>query len=255
MSALVDTSVFCGHWPFRRLPLREHGALKAHLAGHGVSQAWVASAEALLYPDPMHGNEPLLAAVRGDPFFVPVAVLDLVLAGWRRDARECVERLGCRAVKLAPNYHGYALSEPRADELAEWAGAAGVPVCIQLRMMDERTHHPLMKVPGVPAEEVAALARRHPKTRFLACAAHHGALKTFSSVENLWAELSFVESKNTLTTAIAALGAKRLVFGSHSPLMYFEAMAAKLDAAPEDVPPEHVRAVREENAAALLGNR
>jgi len=255
MNNLVDTSVFCGHWPFRNLPFRSPGELKAHLTARGVKEAWVTSAEALLYPDPMQGNVPLSLAVKGVSFFVPVALLDVTLEGWRKDVRECLEERGFRAFKLTPSYHSYSLSDSRVGDLAECAREAGVPVCIQVRMMDERSHHPLMKVPAVPAAEVAALAKQHPRTRFLACGADSGMLKKFADVENVWAELSFVESRNTLVQAIETLGPKRVVFGSHSPLLYFEASSAKLEAATEDVTAENLRAVAEMNAATLLGKR
>ncbi|MBI3831009.1 MAG: amidohydrolase family protein [Planctomycetes bacterium] len=255
MNPVTDTSVFSGQWPFRKLPYRTPGELKEHLSGRGVREAWVSSLDAILYPDPMHGNVPLAETVARDPFFVPVAVLDVTLAKWRRDARECLEQREFRALKLTPNYHSYPLTDPNAAALADLAGEAGVPVCIQTRMMDERAHHPLMKVPQVPASEIAALARRHPRTRFLACAADNGMLKAFAGIENLWSEISFVENRNTLFKAIGVVGASRLVFGTHSPLLYFEASAAKLDSDPEDVSAEQLETVCVKNATELLGAR
>jgi hypothetical protein len=249
---LIDTSTFCGHWPFRNLPFRSPGELKEHLSSRGVKKAWVTSAEAILLPDPMQGNLPLLAAIANDPFFVPVAVLDVTLAGWRKDFGAFIENKKFRAIKLTPNYHSYSLNDPRADGLAECAGAAGVPVCIQVRMMDERSHHALMKVPGVPTPEIAALAKRHPKTRFLACAVDPGSLKLFAGLTNLWSEISFVESRNTLPQAIEKVGAKQLVFGSHSPLFYFETSSVKLEAAVEEVSEDELRAIGEKNADALV---
>jgi len=71
-------------------------------------------------------------------------------------------------------------------------------------------------------------------------------------VANVWVELSLVESGRALSGALEAMGPERVVFGSHSPLMYFEAVAAKLDVDPADVPPEVVDAVRSHNASALL---
>jgi len=128
-----------------------------------------------------------------------------------------------------------------------------VPVCIQLRMMDERSHHPLMKVPPVPPDEVASFAGRHPDVRFLACGAYGHNLKSLSHAANVWAEISLVESGQALKSAVEALGPERVVFGSQTPLLYFEAVAAKLDVDPIDVPPAVVDAVREANALALLG--
>lgn len=84
------------------------------------------------------------------------------------------------------------------------------------------------------------------------CGAHGGDLKPLSDAPNVWAEISLVESAQTLRSAVEALVAERVVFGSHSPFMYFEAVAAKLDVASVDVPPEVVDAVRSGNAEALL---
>ncbi len=252
MTGLVDTSVFCGTWPFRPLSIRTPKALKAHLSERGVARAWITAVEAILCPDPMQANEPLFEDVRGDDFFVPVALLDLSLATWKADARTCLEKGGARAFKLAPNYHSYELSDACTDELAQWASEANVPVCVQMRVLDERSHHPLMLTPGVDAGALAELATRHPKTRFLACAAYQADLKALIPAANVWVETSFVESGQALKNAVDVLGPERLVFGSHSPLYYFEAGAAKLDVDETDVPAEQVQAIASENAASLL---
>jgi predicted TIM-barrel fold metal-dependent hydrolase len=252
MSGLIDTSVFCGYWPFRCLPHRTPNELKAHLEAKRVTQAWVAAAEAILYPDPMQANEPLFQALGEHGFFLPVGIIDVTVATWGRDAQTCLGQWGCRVLKLVPNYHQYELSDPRVAEFVALAEEANVPVCIQVRVMDERSHHPLMKVPSVPAADVAELASRHPHVRFLACGAYQANLTPLSEAPNVWAEISLVESGQALKTAVDALGPRRVVFGSQSPLLYFDAVAAKLNVEPADVPAEVVRAVRERNAAELL---
>jgi predicted TIM-barrel fold metal-dependent hydrolase len=255
MSGLIDTSVFIGHWPFRRVTPRDAAGLKAFLSARGVEQAWAASAEALLCPDPMEANVELFSSVKNDPFYVPVPILDISLIGWERDAQECLSRWEARAFKLAPNYHSYSLSIPGAARLCCLAREANVPVCIQVRMMDERGHHPLMRVPPVPAQEIAALARENPGTRFLACGIYQGALKEVREVENISAEFSFVESQETLRDTIRILGLKRIVFGSHAPLLAFESAAAKLNAPPEDVPTDNLPGVSRLNAERLLDGK
>ncbi|MBI3830476.1 MAG: amidohydrolase family protein [Planctomycetes bacterium] len=253
MSGLVDTSVFFGAWPFRRLDHSAPAELKAHLSACRVAEAWVAPFEGIFYQDPMTANEALFEKIRGDRFFVQTGVLDLSLPAWRRDAEACLNNLGCGAFKLFPNYHRYALNLPSAAELAELAAKAGVPVCVQLRMQDERGHHPLVKVPGVEVKDLIELAQRCPRTRFLACAGYLRDLKEMRETKNIWAEPSFVESENTLKSAVHAFGSERLVFASHSPLYYFEAAAAKLDVAAEDVSAEVVAAVGSGNVRSLRG--
>ena len=251
MSGIVDTSVFCGYWPFRCLDHRTP-ELKAHLTAHGVREAWVAATEAVLYPDPMQANVPLFEAVSDDAFFVLVAIVDVTLGTWRADLESCLHEWGCGAVKLLPNYHRYGLDDERVAELVAVAADADVPVCVQMRMMDERAHHPLMMVPGVRPADVAALALRHPDARFLACGAYRTQVAALAEAPNVWAETSMIESQLSLRTALDAMGPERVVFGSHSPFQYLAAMVAKLDVPAEDVPPEHVDAVREQNATRLL---
>lgn len=253
MSALIDTSVFCGHWPFRNLSPLDPAGLKEHLKRHGVTQAWIAATEAVLFPDPMEANEPLLTAVSDDPFYVPLAVIDVTLATYLEDAAACLKRWRCRGFKLTPNYHSYALDDARVGKLLELATKANVPVCVQLRMMDERSHHRLMIVPGVAPESLGTLAAAHPQNRFLACGAYHAELKALKSpAGNLWVEVSSIESGNALVNAIGVLGDDKLVFGSHSPFYYFEAVASKLNVG-SDVSPEELRRITELNAATLLG--
>ncbi len=253
MTPLVDTSVFCGHWPFRQLAQTEFEGLKVHLKQHGVTQAWVAAVESVLLPDPMEGNEPLLTSVSADPFFVPFAVIDVSLATYLDDAAACLKNWRCGGFKLLPNYHSFPVNDARVTKLLEMAAAENVPVSFQLRMVDERAHHPLMKVPGVPAADVAALAAAHPKNRFLACGAYHAELKHLqSAAKNLWVELSSVESGESLVNALKIVSGERIVFGSHSPFYYFEAVAEKLNVG-SDVSPETLRRVRELNSAELLG--
>lgn len=251
MSGLTDTSVFCGEWPFRALERTAPADCKAALQALGVAQAWIAPVEGMLYFDP-HAANAGLAGFKQDSFFVPVGVLHPGLPGWERDARAGLRNFGCRAFKLFPNYHGYGLADAVAGACADFASDVGVPLCIQLRMQDERGQHPRVKVPGVPAAELAALAKSRPRTRFLACGGYLNDLKALQGLANVWAECSFVETGHSLASALEVFGAEKLVFGSHMPLHYPAAAVAKL-AGDETIPVSALAAVRQANALALLG--
>lgn len=253
MSVLIDTSVFAGHWPFRQLRFREPGQLKQHLLSRGVSQAWVCSAEAILYPDPMQGNQSLLSATEGDAFFVPVTLVDITLATWRKDTERCITQLGSRVLKITPNYHSYSLEHPDVGELAVMARELDVPLCIQVRMMDERTHHPLMKVPAVPTAQIAELAKQHPYTRFLVCGVYMSELKPLNEAPNVWCEISHVEASQSLVVATRSFPWQRLAFGSHSPFLYFEGVSQKLEVETGSLSSEQIDAIRQFNAQCLLG--
>lgn len=252
MNDLTDVSAWCGHWPFRALRPRDPGALKAYLQSHGVRRAWVSALESVLYPDPMDGNFPLVDAVAGDSFFAAIPIVDPSLALWRQDVEECLKRGAAKAMRLTPNYHEYALTDACADACCRWASERGLLVYVQLRMMDERTHHPLMKVPGVSVADLIALAARHPQVQFVAGAVYARDLARLRESPNLSVDLSLVESPLGLRQAVEALGPEKLLFGSQTPLIYYDANLQKMNPMPCDVPPRHLEGIRHGNADRLL---
>jgi hypothetical protein len=249
---LIDTSVFCGHWPFRKLALQAPAELKAHLSKFNVQQAWISAFETVLHADPMDSNEALAASVAQDPFFAPVPVINVTLATWKRDLQTCLENWKCRIIKLIPNYHQYELTDPRVAELLSITESAGVPVCVQLRMQDERGHHLLVKVPAVNVANLTALTARHPRNRFLACGAYLKEPQTFRESKNIWAEISFAESGQSINGAIKSMDPRRIVFGSHSPLYYFEAQVKKLDVDEAEATQDQLKKIAQTNAVELL---
>ncbi|HYF50419.1 MAG TPA: amidohydrolase family protein [Planctomycetota bacterium] len=245
---LVDVSGFLGNWPFRSVS-RSAAELKADLKSVGVAQAWVSSVSAAFQYDPMQENERLAKSVAGDDFFVSVAVINPAAEGFLRDAQQLLRQFNFRAVKLTPNYHGYTLDHPGVIELAK--GHPQLPLCIQMRLQDERGHHPLMKVPGVPAQAIVDLARKVPEARIIACAPYLPELKILAQAPNVWAELSFCENGQSLNTALEHMTADRLLFGSHAPLHYPAAEAAKL-AGGLDIPDEVLAQIASGNAQQLM---
>lgn len=233
---LFDASAFVGPWPFgdgRGETLR---ALTGALAGVGVAGAALSPVRAVLAPEPMGANRALLAALArrpGGPFrALPVPILDPSLPDWRAQLAECRARGGAavRAVKIVPNYHGYALTLPAVGELAAELARVGLALCVQVRMVDERARHPLMRVPGVAIAEVAGLAAAQSELPVLVCGAYLAELAALAPVGNAHAELSFVESGYLLRDALGRLGADRLLLGTHAPLHYPAVGVAKLDA-------------------------
>ncbi len=253
MSGLVDCSVFAGPWPFRALPNRTPVELKAHLQAKGVTEAWVCATEAILYADPMQANEPLFDSIKDDPFFVTFAVLNLTQPTWQQDAESCVEKWSVKGFKLFPNYHSTSLDSEEARTFANWAIKHELPVAVQIRMEDERSHHPLMKVSAVSTESLAAWANEHKQLRILICGGYGGDLRAIKDIPNVVAEISAFESGRSLHDAVSLLGDDRILFASHCPLHYFDAVAAKLDIDVEDVTIDSLEKVRSLNAIRFLG--
>ena len=65
-------------------------------------------------------------------------------------------------MRILPNYHQFALDDACADALMRELAERRLTLLLQMRIEDERSQYPLMKVPGVAVEAAVGLARRFP---------------------------------------------------------------------------------------------
>lgn len=234
-----DANAWVGMWPFTASAPVSLADLTSSLSSVGISGAAVSPLHAVLAPEPMSANLALIdeAAAIGDAFDVRVVpIINPSLPGWERDLAQVLETGGesIGAIRIVPNYHGYDVDGDEALVLARAVAEAGLGLCIQLRMLDERAHHPLMLVPGVPIQGVARLAEAVPGLRILACGIYNAELSAVASAGNVSAELSSVESGDVLATALRFVPAERLMLGTHAPIYYPAAGVAKVAATAED---------------------
>jgi hypothetical protein len=165
-------------------------------------------------PDPNIPNHLVFAAIEehADRFYGFVCVNPKEGAGAVEMLIEGLDR-GCRGVKLAPMVHRFRFDDPMLDEIAAECGSRGFPVY---------TH--VLPNPGTTTADYAALARRVPQTNFII--GHMGfgpadadAIELARDMDNFYLETSL---GNTLVIgdALAAAGAKKLIFGSEFPLSH-----------------------------------
>ncbi len=233
-----DASAWVGLWPFTASVLTGLTALVSGLKEVGFSGAAVSPVAAVLGPEPMTANLALIEEARnlpGDFEVRVVPILDPSLPGWERDLDDLLSRHGASidAIKIVPNYHGYAVYGPGSVALARAVTNAGFGLCVQIRMLDERAHHPLMKVPGVPLDSVVRLADAVPEARFLACGIFQAELAAIRGAPRISAELSSIESGDTVANAAAVIDMDRLLLATHAPV-YDPAPAIAKVAALED---------------------
>jgi hypothetical protein len=182
---------------------------------------------ALFYTDPQQGNDEILPALKGDDFFIPVAVVNPSLPNWRRGLDKSRKAYDVQMVRLAPSYHVYDLRAPFALECINELTSQGLLVSIVKRIEDERMHHPLMKVAAVENGAIlaAAATTEHP---LLIHGAYFGELPELSAAANLHFDIAFVETIDTLARATELLPPSRLLFSSHAPFFYAEAAISKV---------------------------
>jgi uncharacterized protein len=264
---IIDVNVSLGFWPFQRLAIASPAQLQRHLEGLGIDQAWVSAVESVLYPEPDAFDEALLRRLRrfdreltdfGEPQgraaerhprLRLAKTLNPVLANWRQSLAKAAA-WGCPAVKLYPNYHLYSLASPEAVEMAREASELGLVALVQMRVEDERGMYPPLHVPGVAVDDVVALADAVPQTPIIAlCPYLAEARELVRRTASVWVDLAFVETPDTLATALMDIPSERLVFGSHTPFLCTRAEAMKLQAA--NVSPTDLRRVQQDNVLNL----
>lgn len=231
---MVDSNVWLSRWPLRRLPHDEPAALAALLRRHGVVEAWTGSFDGLLHRDVAAVNERLTKQCRdvAADLFVPFGTVNPRLPDWQEDLRRCHEEHRMPGIRLAPAYHGYRLDEPDVAALLADAEQRGLLVELVVSLEDARTQHPLLRVDPVDTAPLIELVRRTPDLRLVLLGAP-GVLKPdmierLASAGQVYFEIATLEGVGGVAKLIERVTVDRVLFGSASPLFYFDSARLKL---------------------------
>jgi len=252
---IIDTNVYLGRWPFRRLPGDEPAELLGKLRQRGVGQAWAGSFEGVFQRDMGGVNLRLAQACRqyGDGMVVPFGSVNPKLPDWQEDVRRCSEEHKMRGIRLHPNYHGYKLDDPEFAELLKLATERGLIVQLALCMEDDRTQPPLMRVPPVDIAPLAAVVKSTEGLRLelLNCASRIDREQYRAAIDagNIYADISMLEGVAGLGRHIHTFSLARLLFGSYYPFFYFESALLKVQESGLDESSR--KAICEDNARGL----
>jgi len=254
---LVDTNVTLSRWPGRRLPLNETPALVARLRSQGIRQAWAGSFDGLLHKDIRSVNSRLTEDCRkhGHGILMPFGSVNPLLPDWDEDLRRCHEVHKMPGIRLHPNYQGYKLNDPAFAKLLDLAGERGLIVQLVVTMEDERTQHPLMRVPHVDVVPLLALLASRSKVRIVLLNWSRGVsialLASLAAGGQIYFDIATVEGIGGVGNLVKQVPADRVVFGSHAPFFYLESAVLKLK---ESVLSDaQAKAIRGGNARRLLG--
>lgn len=236
MEPVIDLNCDCGPYAFREHPVTSAAEVAAELRTLGIGRAVIGSAAAITYVCPQPANELLAAelAALGDPSLLAAAVLNPEYPGAETDLRRCAD-LGFRALKLYPTYQVFDLAGHEALRLMEQAGERGWPVLVNVRVEDERHHHPLMKVPPLDLATAITAARNTPDVTMVLCGANNGEIARFLGEvarKNVYAELSWIKGPlNATEDLVEKVGSGQLLFGSHLPFLMAQTAVAKVNEA------------------------
>lgn len=255
---IVDVNVNLSRWPFRRLPFDDTPSLVRKLKQSGVTRAWAGSFEGLLHRDIAGVNARLADECRkfGSGMLLPVGSINPTLPGWREDLRRCHQDYRMHAIRLHPNYHGYALDADECEELSSLAKKHRLVVQIALNMEDVRMHHPLMQVPNVDVAPLQGLVERHPELRLIVLN-NYGTIGSDAAAQlaaagEVYFEISHAERVGALETLVKQLPYERLLFGSHFP--FFNLEAALLKFRESQVGGTITAAIQHENSRQLMAH-
>lgn len=253
---MIDTNVNLSRWPFRRLVGDEPADLVARLRKHNVTQAWAGSFDGILHKDIAGVNARLAEDCRthGQGLLVPFGSINPKLPDWPEDLRRCQEEHKMPGIRLHPNYHGYNLSDPAFAEVLRLATARRLIVQIALCMEDERSQHPLMRIPAVDLAPLAEVVKSVPGLwlMILNCNPRIGLelLPPIVAAGEVYVEFSMVESVGGVARLVERVSVERVLFGSNFPLFYLEAALFKMQESGFDEAQKH--ALMEGNARRLL---
>jgi predicted TIM-barrel fold metal-dependent hydrolase len=248
---MIDVNVSLSRWPFRRLRLDETTELVDMLRRRGVDQAWAGSFDALFHKDLAGVNERLAEECRrrGDGMLIPFGAVHPKLPDWEEDLRRCVEVHRMPGIRLHPNYHGYGLDDPDFARLLGAAAERGLVVQMALKMEDERTMHPLVRVPFVDVSPLAKVAGGIPGLRLVILGGSREGIQQLAASGASF-DFANLEGLEGVARLAEKIGIERILFGSHSPYFIWE--AARLKVTEAGLHPSRERAVLGENARRLL---
>ena len=165
---IFDANTWVGHWPFRALPHTRVRDLLKQMDAAGIDRALVGSLHGLFYKDAHEANRELARDVkRHRDRLTPCAVLNPTYHGWRDDLRQCRDEFGMPVVRLTPDYHGYALTDAPAREIAEAAHDLKMRVALYGRIVDQRGRHRIDPGRGGGNGAVADFTAQFPRHTFL----------------------------------------------------------------------------------------
>lgn len=229
---IVDAATYLGPWPFREIEGKPAGLARMRRE-FGVAAAVVSPLDGLFQQHLAEANGRLLKRIAGKEGLFAAPLVSLRMADWRERIDEYAANPQVRAIRLAPSFHGYAMSE--AKGAAERAAKRGLAVAVQLRLSDERFHPQFLELPATPLAEVVALAAETPKVRWVASAARLAEMLPLAGSirgrRNLWLDTSHVDGLECMTRACRALGAERLLFSTCWPFFYAKSAHLKLEEA------------------------
>lgn len=226
---LIDCNAYIGHWPFRQLKYNTCETLLQRMDTFGVHLSLVSNLNGIFYKNTQSANEELNTEIKSDSNFVeriiPFAVINPIYGGWKKDFVVCITEMGMKGIRLYPQYHGYALTDPTCIELVEMARDRSLPVAISLRMVDSRPSSWMdLEIQKEWAlKDVMPIIRKVPDAKYLLLNIANSTSLSESDLALLHKTNLVMDTSGRALTNLGELlrvcGKDKFAFGTHSPLL------------------------------------
>jgi predicted TIM-barrel fold metal-dependent hydrolase len=225
---MIDINVSFGVWPFQPNRMATVARLAAHFRREGIEQALISHLGGVLAPDPHEFNVELAKALLRRNGMDAVPIVNPRLGCWRRDLA-ALPGAAPISIRILPAYHDYTLRSRAARDVAWYAKDSDIPLCVQLRLDDERSRYFGLHLRVVKVDDVLALAGRIPETRFVVLNSYMDeARRILKEAPNAHVDTSFSEWLYSVEALTEGLDESRVMFGSHTPLLETRASIMKV---------------------------
>jgi uncharacterized protein len=266
---LIDMNAYVGHWPFQQLQYNTCEKLLKRMNQFGVDVSVISNLNGIFYKNTQSANEELYDEIRSNrrfrDHFIPFAVINPIYAGWQQDLDTCLTQMGMKGVRLYPKYHDYEITDPACIELVKRARDKGVPVALNLRMIDsrQRSWMDIDYVVGTPKPEwnlknILPLIRQVPDARYIILNLANAARLTEEETNLVKrTDLVFDTSGRALTDMAAELdkyGPSKFAFGTHAPILDYITGQLRVESLRDDEADAKTKElIRSGNAKRLFG--
>ncbi len=240
---LIDINSYVGHWPFKQLKYNTCETRLERMNRFGIEVSVISNLNGAFYKNTQSANEELYDELKSDnrfgSRFIPFAVINPIYAGWRDDLKTCVKKLGMKGVRVYPQYHDYEITDHSFIELLKRTRDYGMPVAIDIRMVDSRQRS-WLDIPVFEPEEtkydiitkewslknVVPVLKEVPDGKYIIVN-----LATSLNLDDEETELikkadllfdtsgRSIRKDNTLSELLKRFGKEKFAFGTHSPIL------------------------------------
>jgi predicted TIM-barrel fold metal-dependent hydrolase len=257
----IDINAYVGHWPFQQLQYNDCRGMLQQQQKFGVDLSVISNLEGVFYKNTQSANLELYNELKSDSRFynrfIPFAVINPTYAGWRDDLQACIKKLGMKGVRMYPKYHDYEITDAASIELVKRARDLGVPVALDMRMVDSRERSWMDINQEWALKNITPLIKAVPDARYMIVNFANAAISD-DDVDVLKASDCIIDTSGRSITHMGEFlnkfGSDKFGFGTHAPILDYLTGKLRIESLrPTEADEQTKNLLRSGNAKKFLG--